>query len=162
MTDTQKITERYIQTVMMGYVMYKKHHAAVPNNTTMFHWEADLISLAKSNFSHEYEIKLNIKDYKADFKKLWKHQNLSQRLRPAYLPNYFWYVTYDFDIDPPEYAGWISITTDDKKPYVRRQAPRLHNQKASQKQKDSMMISLSHQLRQEYEGASRNLELKGL
>lgn len=152
-----KITETHIQALLMNWVMNKKHHCLIiPNSNTIFNWEADLLTVNKSNFIHEFEIKLNIQDYRADTKKIWKHKNLKDKW--GSIPNYFWYVTYEFEIEPPKYAGWILINKNETwwNIIVKKNAPRLTDKKITQYQKDACMRIISHQLRQEYEKILKN------
>ena len=65
------ITERTLQAFLMRWAMNEKSHEYVaPNNTIVLHWEADLLTFTRSGFIHEFECKLNIYDYRADFKKV--------------------------------------------------------------------------------------------
>jgi hypothetical protein len=131
----------------------KKHEFVVPNNTMIFPWEADLISATKAALLHEFEIKITLSDYKADAKKVSKHRNLAERW--GNIPNYFWYVTFEFDIDPPEYAGWIRIKrkNDNNWPWVvevKKDAPRLTERKITNWDRRRASISLAFHLTYEY------------
>jgi len=131
-----KVTEETIQGVLMRWLMSAKNHIYVlPNSNTFFgNWEADVISVTRSLLSHEYEIKLNIADYKRDSKK-WKHQLLGYS---GYIgPSYFWYVTHNFEIEPPANAGWLNVYLDARKTWIvdkRKAAPRLSPRKISDNQ----------------------------
>lgn len=132
-----EISESTMQAVLMRWAMFEKNHVLVaPNSTMVFPWEADLISVTRAHYSHEYEIKISSADYKRDFEKVMKH-NCLQWPKFEKTPNYFWYATFAFDIDPPEYAGWIKITKGNAgRPYiidVKKEAPRLHTEKLSEK-----------------------------
>ena len=133
------MNERTIQQYLMSEVLNGKNHvAAVPNSQYLLLTEADLLSVTRAHLVHEFEIKCSVSDYNRDFKsKVWKHMVLksqgAMRSRRGRCPNYFWFVTYDFDIDPPEYAGWIKAVP---RPYdstlalqYKKQAPRLHENK---------------------------------
>jgi hypothetical protein len=140
-----------LQTVLMNWAMEeKKHELIIPNSNTIFNWEADLLTFTRSNFIHEFEIKLNIYDFRADAKKNWKHQLLATPGR--HIPNYFWYATSEFEIEPPKYAGWIKIFN--KAGYwnirVLKEAPRLHSNKATDRQIRAASRIISHHLRREY------------
>lgn len=68
------------------------HRLFCPNTTTVFPWEADLVSLTRAGLSHEFEIKISRADFRADFKKEEKHRILSEKfaggtVRPR-LPEY--------------------------------------------------------------------------
>lgn len=155
-----KVNEKTIQALLMRQCMAAfKHECAVPNTTSFFHWEADLISVTKAGFVHEYEIKISLSDYKADAKKENKHWHLQHGYRR---PNYFWYVTHNFDIEPPVYAGWIKITEAEifNSFCVRlmKPAPHLHKIKIAEKQRLQIIRSLSWRLLSEYEKKHLNLE----
>jgi hypothetical protein len=102
-----KVTEAHIQAVMMDYAMGQlNHQMVVPNSNQFFHWEADLLTVTKSRLVHEFEIKISLADYRRDAKKS-KHYWVGQ---PGGVgPSYFWYVTFGFDIEPPDKAGWIRV-----------------------------------------------------
>ncbi len=159
-----KTTERTIQVLLAQEAMIEnKHDMVVPNSRLFWYCEADFLSVTKAGLIHEYEIKLSISDYKADFKKKRKHRELSTRKITTYqgapaIPSYFWYVTYDFDIEPPEYAGWMKVIPDmvrrwdfgaDEEYYeryrldIKKVAPRLHRKKVTDKQRRTMARSLS-------------------
>lgn len=153
------LSERAIQAKLLGWVLDKRNHElAVPNITTIYYWECDLLSMTRAEFVHEYEIKRSVTDYRADFKgKRGKHDALINRSFYynsviARIPNYFWFVTADFDIEPPEYAGWIRIvdTGSDPDIWVKKNAPRLHNQKLQSKKIRSIGNILSYRLKNFY------------
>ncbi len=155
-----KICEATLQAVLMYWAMVEKNHDfVVPNSNTIFWWEADLLTFTKSRFVHEFEVKLNIYDYRADAKKLGKHQSLKQGV--GTIPNYFWYATTDFEIEPPEYAGWIKIINDKEhgwKVVVVKDAPRLHNKKTNDRQREAVARILSHHLRRQYWNAYTHID----
>ena len=159
-----KVTEGHIQAVLMRWLLNEKHHNYfIPNSNQFFTWEADLISVTRAGLIHEFEIKLNTYDYKADAKKL-KH-NMIGYVR--YAPAYFWYVAYDFEIDPPENAGWIFVTQIDShngnngwKLEVKREAPRLNDWKITDRQTEQIARILSWRLYHWYEGHYLRLEMK--
>jgi hypothetical protein len=128
------VTEATMQAVLMRWLMgTMNHELVIPNSTTIFYWEADLVSVTKSHFTHEYEIKLNMADFRRDAKKENKHFYLTSNKN--YTPNYFWYATWNFDIDPPDHAGWLKVTYTEKAYRyfvdVKKPAPRLHKNKIS-------------------------------
>ncbi len=146
-----KISERVIQTVLIHRAMEEKHHdLAIPNTREIFTHEADLLSVTKAGLVHEYEIKIDWHDYLADFK---KHKHHAMKNGYAYKANYFWYVTWGFAIEPPEYAGWIRIEKGDDKLICRveKDAPRLHDRKLSEKLKLQIGRALSYRLMHQYQ-----------
>jgi hypothetical protein len=144
-----RITEQTIQAVLMGWAMIEKgHELVVPNSNTIFTWEADLLTFTKTRFIHEFEIKLDIHDYRRDAEKR-KHAWLIEPMRNQ-SPNYFWYATWSFDIEPPAYAGWINVTIDRAQCWqvkVMKQAPRLHTAKASDHDRDAAARIMAHHVR---------------
>lgn len=57
---------------------FNSHQLHCPNTTTVFPWEADLVSVTRSNLIHEFEIKISKSDFRADFKKV-KHRLLKEK-----------------------------------------------------------------------------------
>jgi hypothetical protein len=149
-----KTTEATLQAILMQWTMEVRNHVyIIPNNTVVLPWEADLLSFTKAGIIHEFECKLNVYDYRADSKKQFKHQYLSLKFEKR-CPNYFWYATLaGFEIEPPEYAGWVVLLSDARKPWhveVRKEAPRLHKEKATEWQMKAAYRCMAHHLRQEY------------
>ena len=117
--DGEKMTEHSIQNALYRRTALLQHGGLTPN-VHLFGWECDFLSITKVGFIHEYEIKLSVQDYKADFKKIQKHQIIKNGFRELsehesnmrfchgdrYIipnltpdnkitrkrPNYFWYV----------------------------------------------------------------------
>jgi hypothetical protein len=155
--DGLKVIEATIQAVLMNWVMNDKHHPYVlPNSNGFFHWEADLISVTQAGLCHEYEIKLNRADYRRDAEKR-KHYWLGD-LTSA--PAYFWYVTFEFEIEPPEKAGWIYVYLKDWtwKVDVRKVAPRLNSWKASEQKQIEIARLLSWRITNLYRRRFMNLK----
>lgn len=133
------MTEQLLQSVLMRRALIELHHQIVlPNDTTFYRWEADLLTINKSGYVNEYECKVTKNDYNRDSKKrkfmTWPDGN------PLYSrsegPNYFWYVTLDFEIEPPEFAGWIIVRKNAIAYYdvlVMKPAPLLHKQKPQER-----------------------------
>lgn len=162
------MNESSMQAVLMQWAMERKHHEVVlPNNRMYWPWEADLLSVTKAWFVHEYEIKVDRRDFLADTNKKRKHNKLERAekgsLAPAArhyetTPNYFWYATWGFDIERdeiPSYAGWMRVEWNErrKKHVVRIQenAPRLHSHKMKEKNRFSCARWLSYKLKNEYQ-----------
>ncbi len=131
------MTEKEIQTIMYNYFSgfydFNFKPVIMITNFSPFEGYADLLRITDSGYTHEYEIKRTAADYKADFKKK-KHNFINIGLNTwieKYMPNYFWYITDGFDIDPPEYAGLINIT--DNRPIFIKEAPCLHKNKLNEK-----------------------------
>jgi hypothetical protein len=146
-----KVIEATIQAVLMQWAMNKKHHLCIlPNSNQFFDWECDLISITRSQLIHEFEIKLNRSDYNRDAVKR-KHYWIGDKQRA---PAYFWYVTFSFDIEPPEKAGWIYIWLDEANSKwhidVKKEAPRLNNWKADSRKQARIAKLLSYRITNYY------------
>ena len=144
------MTEKQIQVLLMRYLLNQKGHIfAVPNNISIFNWEADMISLTKSGFFHEFEIKRTLQDYENDFsgsaRKEIKHSIMgSSKYNKG--ANYFWFVTTGFDVSwLPNYAGLIEVRRNGALNILTK-APRIHSEKASMPQLKRGMRSLSYRL----------------
>ena len=144
------MNEKSIQIELYKDLSRRSRLFTVPNISTGY-GEADLFSLTKAMFSHEYEIKVSRSDFKADFKhKHYKHAIYSGEcgLRPSHErpPNHFWYAVPEglISVDEvPHYAGLIEICThpDQQRVYVKeiKPAPKLHKEKVSQMRLLSMV-----------------------
>jgi len=113
--------------------------------------ESDFLSITRAGLLTECEIKRSKSDYKADFKKVKKHEILnSGKDSPV---QYFYYACPEDIIsvdDIPPYAGLIYIY-EYKRPldticvaHIIRQAPKLNKNHASDKLKLRMYESLQH------------------
>lgn len=140
--------------------LYEKQHSPISTHFKGYGLaECDVISISKSNYIYEYEVKISRSDFKADFKKL-KHKLMTEgsgfkeKLVKEnnifikdiwYLtPNYFSFVVPENLIsieEVPIYAGLIYITTDLQFIVVKK-APLLHKEKASY----NFIRQLSHNL----------------
>lgn len=112
------------------------------NNLYVFSnsWESDYLSLTKSGYLYEGEVKISKSDFKADFKKEKKHLLLETKYNGKSLtnndlcPHYFFYAVPEGLIDEsevPPYAGLVYATT--YYPYVKwiKKPPLLHKEKYS-------------------------------
>jgi len=177
-----KVNEKTIQALLLDYTMQSAaHRIALPNVTNRAYprvtdWEVDLLSVNQSGFANEYEIKLSRADYLKDKLKIQKHVVLEG----AYLvsrkykdvkshtntPNYFWYVTYGFEIDPPPYAGWISIEKHERRDRdylelnIKKRAPLLHAGKVEEERLIAIGRLLSYRLSHAYRSLHKYFERK--
>lgn len=134
------INEKEIQTILGEYLFSKHYSPIVTNFTGHGLSECDLLAISKSDLIYEYEIKTTISDFKADQKKITKHQNLKHKITGTYkdwttIPNYFYYTTPKEISNTikellPNYAGLISIDKNKNIETIKK-APKLHNLKAS-------------------------------
>ncbi len=110
-----------------------------PYQTLNFHrcgyHEADVFMVAKSNLLvTEIEVKISLSNFKADFKKTFKHKRLSEVRTNVYgqlnwiLPSWFYYAC-PYGLIPldliPDYAGLIYVKEDGSIEY-QKGAPKLH------------------------------------
>jgi hypothetical protein len=146
-------------TSLMGRMLFEKGHSPIaPNFMTYNMHECDIISVTKDNYTYEYEIKVSLADFKADFRKVKKHEWLAsgkgviahQGKRKGQIThlicNYFYYVCPACLISEdliPSYAGLIWVHYDGRIDY-KKTAPRLHTYPAD----DKLMRKISHNLTQ--------------
>ena len=132
-----------IKFVLMKSLYEKSNSIFCTNFQGMGFSECDVLRITESNIVYEYEIKTSRSDFKADYKKTYKHKRLSN---PTYkierylkwkqhpsLPNHFIYVVPKDMVKPteiPEYAGLIYVEGDNIE--IIKKAPKLHNFKANE------------------------------
>jgi len=103
--------------------LYLKGHSPISSHVTISKLsECDVISVSKSDYIYEYEIKISRSDYKKDFIKEKHSQMIKEnhtkiiKGEMMYLsPNYFNFITPKGLIsleEVPEYAGLIYINDD--------------------------------------------------
>jgi hypothetical protein len=133
-----------------GLVMelYQKGHSPISTHATIQGLqECDVISISKSDYIYEYEVKISRSDFKADFKKP-KHTLITEKkfmIENFYkVPNYFYFVVPEnlVKVDEiPEYAGLMYVNESGVYNIVKK-APIIHKTKAS----NDFIRALSHQL----------------
>lgn len=139
----EPLTEKRIQKLLMRD-RYSKH-VVLPNYTPLDWWECDVMQITASGYWHEFEIKLNLADFRRDVEKTkdagpWgarigekKHDLLAGSDRG---PCCFWYVAPVGVIaiaQVPAWAGLIEIQQHGKYLYEMGplvKAPRRHERKA--------------------------------
>ena len=121
--------------------LYLKGHSPISTHVTISQMsECYCISISKSDYIYEYEIKISRADFKKDFTKI-KHTNIINenytKVRKGetfyLLPNYFNFVTPRDLIkleEVPDYAGLIFMDEDGSFE-VMRKPKLLHNTKAN-------------------------------
>lgn len=133
-------TEELIIDKLTGHLLGNSTVRYFLNNLYVFSnsWESDYLSLTKSGYLYEGEVKISKSDFKADFKKEKKHLLLETKYNGKSLsdkdlcPHYFFYAVPEGLIDVsevPEYAGLVYATT--YYPYVKwvKKPPLLHKEK---------------------------------
>ncbi len=104
-----KVTEQEMQDAVYVWARQKSHEVIVPN-VFIYRWESDLLSVTRSGYVHEYEMKRSRSDFKAEKNKTWRLYDMSGeankelvRIKARYpdwaasftrhaTPTYFWYV----------------------------------------------------------------------
>lgn len=133
-----------IKEILMKSLYETSRGLFVTNFTGCGFAECDVMRITDSDIVYEYEIKNSRSDFRADFKKTYKHDRLSGRKDKdqEYIkwngnpgrPNHFYYVCREGlikDTEVPEYAGLIYVTDSGIK--VQKKAPKLHSFKANDK-----------------------------
>lgn len=114
----ERWTEAQAQNAVYVHCAIKSHEIVVPNSY-VFGWEADVVSVNKTGFITEFEIKVSRADFKAEAKKA--HRRLlvdpverlplfGDRTHPR--PNYFYFAVPEGLVTPeevPDYAGLIYV-----------------------------------------------------
>jgi hypothetical protein len=140
------MNERMIQNALHRF---RTDHVVTVPNINMAWGESDLLSVTRSGYIYDHEIKITRADFKADFgvngykltsiTKANKHDDLrlaATRQRP--LPNYFMYVA-PVDLltihDVPSYAG-LMVWQASQAPFgvleIVKKAPLLHKRKINE------------------------------
>lgn len=81
-------------------------------NMFVYGWESDYLTITKSGYAYECEIKISRGDFFNDLKKYGKHMILEGRESSETTPNYFYYAVPEGLVKPeetPEYAGLIYV-----------------------------------------------------
>ena len=142
--------------------LYLKGHSPITSHYQGKRYaECDVLSVTKSDYICEYEIKISRSDFKADFKKE-KHKLIAEKKfnetvtvvkignkcfdspNPYYAPNYFYFVVLENLVsveEVPDYAGLMYLNENGKFSIIKK-APLLHKTKAS----NEFIRSLAHQL----------------
>jgi len=132
--------------------LYLKGHSPISTHITISGMqECDVLSISKSDFIYEYEIKISRADYKKDFSKR-KHSDIINENFTTIgskgtwylLPNYFNYIVPKDLIkieEVPEYAGLIYFNEDMTFDVIKK--PKLlHKTKAN----DEFIRKVAHNL----------------
>lgn len=151
--------ERQAQDAVYIHCAIKNHELVVPNSC-LFGWESDVVSVNRTGFISEFEIKVSRSDFKQDAKKerarllvdpVERSALFGDRTHPR--PNYFFYAVPEGLIQPeevPDYAGLVYVckrveghhlyygTAREIKP-----AARLHREKISDWQRNQLCRALS-------------------
>ena len=121
-----------------GLVMelYQKGHSPISTHASVYGLqECDVISISKSDYIYEYEVKISRSDFKADFKKP-KHTLITEKKFIKVVPENLVSVE-----EVPEYAGLMYANERGGYDIIKK-APIIHKTKAS----NEFIRALSHQL----------------
>lgn len=129
-----------IESAFCMYLYEKTHSPITTRFTGMGLSECDVLSISKSDFIYEYEIKISRADYKKDFTKRKHSDIINENFTKTgskgtwyLLPNYFNYIVPKDLIkieEIPEYAGLIYFNEDMTFEIIKK--PRLlHKTKAN-------------------------------
>lgn len=107
------------------------YYPIIPNSY-LYNWESDLLAVDnESMYITEYEIKVSRSDFRADFKKVKKHELIKDgfelKCNFKSIPNYFYYATPPGLIDRseiPKYAGLIELGIGNR---IVKKAPKIHD-----------------------------------
>jgi hypothetical protein len=144
---------------LLSMWLYEKGHSPITNHVKQISGlgECDVISISKSDYIYEYEVKISRSDFKADFKKE-KHQLMlegkgtkerlikeNNTIDTWYLtPNYFYFVVPRDLIsieEVPEYAGLMYMDENLQFEIIKK-SPLIHKTKAT----NNFIRQLSHNL----------------
>lgn len=154
-SSINKIKRSNIESKSIDYSLvmnlYEKGHSPISTHFTgLGLGECDVISISKSDYIYEYEVKISRSDFKNDFKKN-KHQLMLEKKSVKeskddiyyFTPNYFYFVVPKDLIkieEIPEYAGLIYF--ENFKFEIIKKSPLIHNVKATNK----FIRQISHSL----------------
>lgn len=135
---------KFIQKSVQRWLYDCNHHYQALNYARSGYFEADVLGVTLYRMVTEIEVKISLSDYKADFKKVAKHERLlygkHSDIRP--IPNLFLYACPDGLIkEVPEYAGLLWINELGSVMVV-KSAPKLHREKAT----DKLMLGMLNNL----------------
>lgn len=146
------MTESEIQSIIQIDERRGGHEVYVPN-VYLFNWESDMISINRSGYVWEYEIKCSRADFKADFKKESRHHALELGVEIdslngpeiAFRPNRFIYVCPEGLIkveEVPYYCGLMYVKQNRIRPRMIKKPPILHRDKITHTQTRRLLKSL--------------------
>lgn len=93
---------------------YSLSHDYILENVYIFRWESDFFAISKGGLSHEIEVKMSRGDFKADFKKIKKHQELEMAHAKKNMFTIRRHLKYEFKKDSGYFANQLRtrMTTD--------------------------------------------------
>ena len=100
-----RVTETTIQNALYHFLRQRGVWPILPNIDCVTGYEADILTITKSGYAHEYEIKLTLSDFRADLKKRHKHASFSGEFKTV--PNPFYKSQF-----PDRYPETIDVLKD--------------------------------------------------
>lgn len=103
-------------------------------------FEMDVFKLTNNGYVSEFEIKVSLTDFEADFRKKDKHQLLASKVYPA---NRFYFVSPSGLLslnNIPKYAGWLEF--EDNRLYTKKNAPLLNKERYSDYKKIAQKMAI--------------------
>lgn len=105
------MNEREIQQVLFNHFQ-SRSVIVIPNYTPLYWYECDFFQVTGAWYWVEFEIKISIADFHADFKKREKHKALREGNSAG--PRRFWYVVTEemaerVQAELPAYAGLMVV-----------------------------------------------------
>jgi hypothetical protein len=133
-----------LEIAITQYCLQEVHHDLVVPRCESLGFEADILSVTKTAFLHEFEIKMSRGDFVIDkHKKKWQfYEKIG-----SHCPNYFWYVCPEDLIKVEElkdYQGLIYCKNNKLTPI--KYPTRIGKQKCNKKVWIKMIRSLSYKL----------------
>jgi hypothetical protein len=133
-----------IEIAVINYCLKEVNHEIVVPRCTAVGFEADILSVTKTAFLHEFEIKISKSDFNND-----KHKNKWQWYEGVnkYCPNYFWYVCPEDLIKLDEIKDYQGLAYVVKgKLEIIKSPKRIMSKKCNMRIYRSMIRSLTHKL----------------
>lgn len=144
------MTDINLHEIIHALSIHFKTHELMAYNTFALQnrLEADFLSITRSGYVHEVEMKISKTDFKADFKKISAGKLKHDLIKDGKLANYFWFCTplnlLDIN-DIPDYCGLIEFFVDGKKNIklvVKQNAPKIHASKVKDDVRLAMLRSM--------------------
>ena len=142
------IDEAKIQNALFRYLIQKGREYIIPNIYNGGS-EADILTSTKAGYLQEYEIKISLSDFKADFQKrkhLWMKDSAPHGQYPI---DRFWYVApiYAIPLCIPDHAGLIEVSVA-RMGYILlrtiKPAPKLNGKKYGKGFRDKVIKSMMY------------------
>lgn len=135
-----KLSTRQIQDIAQKWLFEKGNIYQALNFSKCYFREADVLGITKSGIVTEIEVKISRADFKQDFNKVFKHEEMANG---TCKPNKFYYISGGLIMkkEVPDYAGILEIDRFGEIEII-RQAPMLHKNKCE----DNVLIAIAKHL----------------